>query len=404
MKEKLRILILEDNAADANLMERVLKKARISFSARCVEGKEDLVKELEEFPPDLILADYKLPGFTALDALKIIEKRVPVTPVIVVTGAVGEEEAAKCIKSGAWDYLLKQNLEHLPAAVDRAIEEKRIIEEKKEAEKTLKNVVKLWDSTFNAISDGICLLTVDRKILKCNNSMAEFLGMPLDEMTGKICCELLHGTIEPVEECPVTRMKATRKRETEVLQFRDRWISVVCDPVTDEAGALAGAVHITRDITEIKKAEEVSKKEYKILEGIFEATLAGYWDWRVQENEEYFSPTFKKMFGYEAHELPNKPETWQKLIFPEDLPKVKENFDQHIKSHGEMPYYNEARYRHKDGSTVWVICAGRVIEWGPGGEALRMVGCHVDITERKKAEEAVLKEKQFSDFLIENLP
>ncbi len=146
------------------------------------------------------------------------------------------------------------------------------------------------------------------------------------------------------------------------------------------------------------------QKENSALEGILEATLSGYWDWYIQENREYLSPTFKSMFGYEDHELENSPETWQKLIYEEDLAAVLEEFDKHVKSHGEYPYYNEVRYRHKDGSTVWVICSGRVVEWDDQDRPIRMIGCHVDITDRKNAEAIIAGQKQISDNIISSLP
>lgn len=129
-----------------------------------------------------------------------------------------------------------------------------------------------------------------------------------------------------------------------------------------------------------------------IYEVIFEDTLAGYWDWNIPKHTEYLSPTFKSMFGYEDHELENKPETWQELIFPEDLDLVLKNFEEHVATKGEVPYRNEVRYKHKDGSTVWVLCTGRVVEWD-GDKPVRMVGCHFDITKQKETE-AALKRTQ----------
>lgn len=129
-----------------------------------------------------------------------------------------------------------------------------------------------------------------------------------------------------------------------------------------------------------------------IYEVIFEDTLAGYWDWNIPAHTEYLSPTFKSMFGYEDHELENTPETWQELIFPEDLDVVLKNFEEHVATKGEVPYRNEVRYKHKDGSAVWVLCTGRVIEWD-GDKPVRMVGCHFDITKQKQTE-ARLKRTQ----------
>lgn len=100
------------------------------------------------------------------------------------------------------------------------------------------------------------------------------------------------------------------------------------------------------------------------------------------------------MFGYEDDELPNSPETWKQLVFPEDLPKALEGYTRHVQSHGTIPYYNELRYRHKNGSTVWVICTGRVIEWDEEGNPLRLIGCHIDITRQKRVEEQLQETKE----------
>jgi PAS domain S-box-containing protein len=150
-----------------------------------------------------------------------------------------------------------------------------------------------------------------------------------------------------------------------------------------------------------RAARKAPESERAILHDILDATLAGYWDWDIHAGEEYLSPGFKRMFGYEPEELRSLPETWQKLIFPEDLPGVLEAFDRHVGSLGEAPFYNEVRYRHKDGSTVWVICAGRVVEWTDSGEPRRMVGCHVDITGRKEAEAALLRSTRLLESIID---
>ncbi|WP_204140814.1 PAS domain-containing protein [Halomicronema sp. CCY15110] len=122
------------------------------------------------------------------------------------------------------------------------------------------------------------------------------------------------------------------------------------------------------------------------VEAMFDTLLAGYWDWDIPTNQAYLSPGFKQMFGYADHELPNVPETWQNLIFPEDLPKVKASFEHHVASHGSEPFDHEVRYRHKNGATIWVNCVGEVVAWDAQGQPLRMIGCHIDITQQKQAE------------------
>lgn len=114
--------------------------------------------------------------------------------------------------------------------------------------------------------------------------------------------------------------------------------------------------------------------------------MAGYWDWYIQDDYQYMSASFKSMFGYEDHELENHPHSWQKIIHPNDLTGVFHLLEKHVKSKGAVPFHNEVRYFHKDGSIVWVYFRGKVIQWDNHGRPLRMVGSHVDITPLKNAE------------------
>lgn len=144
-----------------------------------------------------------------------------------------------------------------------------------------------------------------------------------------------------------------------------------------------------RSLEALSKKELVQKlmESYTLFDHVLEGTMAGFWDWDIPGDTEYMSPQFKAMFGYEDHEIENHPEAWQRIMHPDDLPGVFEVFNRHIESKGVIPYDNECRYYHKNGSIVWVYCRGKVIEWAPDGSPLRMIGSHVDITELKEKEE-----------------
>src|SRR5205823_8844791 len=98
MANQLRILILEDEAAAADLLEWELRRSKISFTARRVATKEDYVRGLEDFAPDVILSDYTLPNFDGMEALSLAQARVPQVPAIIVTGSINEETAVECMK------------------------------------------------------------------------------------------------------------------------------------------------------------------------------------------------------------------------------------------------------------------------------------------------------------------
>lgn len=154
----------------------------------------------------------------------------------------------------------------------------------------------------------------------------------------------------------------------------------------------------------IQQRAETMTGELKLLENIFELIRAGYWDWDIPGQYEYLSAGFKHMFGYDDDELPNSPETWQQLIVPDDLPIVLDCSERHIQSHGVEPYYYEVRYRHKNGSTVWVMCSGQVVEWDADGNPLRMIGCHIDITQRKQFEERLRQSEATNRAILMAIP
>jgi len=142
MEKELHILILEDNSADAELMEHELSDAGIVFLAKRVETRDAFIKELTNSMPDIILTDHKLPAFDGSSALAIAKMKCPDVPVIFVTGALGEEKAVEILKKGATDYILKHRLSHLAPAVKRALREAEERAERKRAEKQLKESLK----------------------------------------------------------------------------------------------------------------------------------------------------------------------------------------------------------------------------------------------------------------------
>jgi signal transduction histidine kinase len=123
VKHDFHILMLEDDAADAELTKFALRKSGMQFSLSRVETREDYVRALQGRAPDLILSDYSLPGFNGHDALVIARQKCPETPFIFVTGTMGEEVAIETLKSGATDYVLKTRLTRLVPAVNRAMRE-----------------------------------------------------------------------------------------------------------------------------------------------------------------------------------------------------------------------------------------------------------------------------------------
>ncbi len=135
---ELRILLLEDNAPHAELVEFFLRESGLRFHVTRVETREAYIEQIQQHPPDMILSDYALPAFDGYAALAIARETVPDTPFIFVTGTMGEEVAIETLKSGATDYVLKTRLARLGPAVQRALRESADRRERQRAEDKLR--------------------------------------------------------------------------------------------------------------------------------------------------------------------------------------------------------------------------------------------------------------------------
>jgi len=134
----LKILILEDNPSDVELLQRELKKSGLFYTAQLTDTRKAFEQSLDEFKPDLILSDYSLPGFEAPEAFQIKRMKNSDAPFILVTGTIGEENAVEMIRSGVTDYVLKDKLFTLSSKITRALKEAEDLRSKKVAEENLK--------------------------------------------------------------------------------------------------------------------------------------------------------------------------------------------------------------------------------------------------------------------------
>lgn len=121
-------------------------------------------------------------------------------------------------------------------------------------------------------------------------------------------------------------------------------------------------------------------EKHRILEAVMGSNVINYWDWDIKGDIQYISPGLKKMLGYGEGDAEEKTAQSYKLVYPDDEKRVLNAFRDHVDSNGNVPYEYIARYLHKDGSVHWVACSGKVIEWDKGGQPVRMVGWHVDVS------------------------
>jgi PAS domain S-box-containing protein len=180
----LRVLILEDSETDAELVLNELARAGYEPDWRRVDNETDYLNCLST-ELDVVLADYSMPQFNVLRALQLMKKQSMDVPFIIVTGTVGEEAVAECMRQGARDYLLKDRLGRLGSAVERVLQEKRLNDERNRAVNALRENEEKYRNLFESSPEPITLIGLDGTILDFNKAAEAIVDRPREEVIGR---------------------------------------------------------------------------------------------------------------------------------------------------------------------------------------------------------------------------
>jgi PAS domain S-box-containing protein len=176
METELKLLFLEDNPADAELLQLLLHKAGMHFQAVIASDEAEFLEAMKDNGYHAVLADNALPQYSSMEALKLMRATNPHVAFILVTGTVSEEFAVRIIQQGADDYILKTNLTRLPSAIFNAIEKKRIQREKETAEKEIEKEKEFSISIINSLPGIFFLCDIDGKFLRWNKNFQDVCG------------------------------------------------------------------------------------------------------------------------------------------------------------------------------------------------------------------------------------
>ncbi len=265
----------------------------------------------------------------------------------------------------------------------------RDITERRRAEETVQKIAAEWEITFNSITDLVSVHDKDFRFIRVNKAFADLYEMKPQDLVGRTCYEVVHGTEGPPADCPHKQMLESKKGVT-TESFDPRlgaYLQMSASPVFEENGELAGCVHIVKDITERKRAEEVLVATTARLEHLLLSSPAVIYSCEPKGN---YPPTFisenvKEQLGYEPREFVDDPKFWAEHIHPEDAPRVFAGLS-YLFEQGH--HIHEYRFQHKDGTYRWMRDELRLVR-GADGNPLEIVGSWMDTTERKKAEEAL---------------
>jgi len=272
---KIRLLMLEDNPADAELIEHNLRKGGFRFESKRVESEQDFVSALNRFQPDIILADYRLPSFDGLKALKMVRQESPDIPFIFVTGAMGEEQAVDSLLKGASDYILKDNLVRLNPAVKHALEESGRKLEFKKMDQARIHSEALYTTSLGTIRDAFIIADEVGHIVEWNKAAEKMFGYLKKDVIGLD----LHQLITPEKYQNQAALGLRQFKQTgagdaidETLELEAMHRDGSLFPVELSLSAMQQegqwyAVGLVRDITQRKAdAQKIIEQEQKVTD------------------------------------------------------------------------------------------------------------------------------------------
>lgn len=185
MRKKLKVLIYEDSAQDAELIRLTMEQSEFKCLFKIAFDKQEFLESLNEFKPDIVISDYAIPGFTGLQALRYLRKNHLDIPFVIVTGSLGEERAVDTILSGANDFVLKDNLSNLPTSVFRAIRITKERKARKESEEELKKSEQRFKALIENSSDVIFIFNEKNIISYASPGIKTLLGYNPQDVIGK---------------------------------------------------------------------------------------------------------------------------------------------------------------------------------------------------------------------------
>lgn len=262
----MKILLVEDQPIDAELAQREIRKVIEAPEFRLVETRTDFLDALVTFKPDLIISDYNMPAFDGLTVIRLTLEHLPLTPVVIFTGAIDEETAAESVKTGAVDYVIKGNTIRFRQAVQQALEKRQLWQERIAAAERLR----ASEERYRLISSVTSDYMFSTVVLPNNELVLDWVAGAFEDITGYTVEEYKaaggwRATIFPEDRArdddAFRQLLENNKATSEVRTLKKNgdilWVMVSAHPVWDaEHNRLAGIYGAVKDIDTRKKAEE----------------------------------------------------------------------------------------------------------------------------------------------------
>jgi PAS domain S-box-containing protein len=387
MKDFTKILFVEDVRTDAELIWRELEKHGIVFNKLLVDNKKDFMAGLKSFAPDLIVSDYSLPQFNGMQALILRNEYTPLIPFIIVTGSINETVAVECMKAGADDYILKDNLSRLGLSVVNAMNKAKVHREKIIIEEALLKSEEIFSHFMEHSPIYVFFKDENLRAIRLSRNFEEMLGKPVTELLGKNMDELFPSELAKSMIADDKKILLEGRSITVEEELNGRYYTTIKFPIVIEGNQpfLAG---YTIDITDRRQASEAIRKSEEKYRSIFENVQDIYYESSIAGTILEVSPSISTLSHgqYQRKDLIGKP-----LSEFYSFQGEREMLLDAIKSKGSINDF-EIKLRNRDGSLIPCSVSSKVC-FDSEGRPEKIVGSMRDISIRKTNEEELTKAK-----------
>lgn len=400
MDKLVKILHVEDLETDAMLVKRELKKGGIPFETRWVSSKDEYVKALDDFNPDIILCDHSLPQFNSTDALQILHEKGKRIPFILITATVSEDFVVTMMKHGIDDYILKDRLQRLPTAVQNAIEK---VEAEKDKEKYYNKVItqeKRFRALIENLAEAIVLLDENGVITYLSPSATKLNGFTRDEIIGQSIFHFIHADDRAEAERSFKKAFDTPEvpvEESFRLKHKNEsfiWVEgTISNLLRDDS--VKGFILNYRDVTERRNAENELKKSEANLRTIYNNTEVSYILLDVKFNVLAFNDITHHIYGPVLSDKIAEGKNLIDFIQGEDGEAIKTKLEK-VKEGKKVNY--EITLQREDGPN-W-LCVNLLPVFSEDKTVLGIIVSAENISERKNAE--LEREKMTADLIQHN--
>ena len=269
MDRDIRVLHIEPDDDDAGSVAGSLGSMRCVLRRVC--DRKSYAEALDSFAPDIVLSDYSLPGFDAIEALHMARERDAHIPFIVVTGPTNEETAVGCMRAGVTNYVLKDHLLRLQSAVQGALEARSSAEERMHAERECFEKGRMLREIIDNIPDNVWLKDLDGRFILVNAPLGQSCGRDPKDMVGLtdldfFPSELANRYRSDDSDVAERGCRKCVEEPFEDLESGQRWIETIKTPFRNNDGRIAGTIGISHDITERKRMEQALEAKVAEIE------------------------------------------------------------------------------------------------------------------------------------------